>query len=126
MANDAIRIASGFWLLATGFFLLGCMATRETQNPKEMLPVMGEGKVLSVDQTLGQGTMEVKGKTVTFWWQNRIQMGASGTDKEQLLQSPEAREMTVSFHAQVGDWVSFKGYQMQGEIFITGATVIKK
>ena len=98
----------------------------DAQASKDMQPVRGEGKILSVDQTLGHGTMEIKGETVLFWWQNQLRFGAQGVDVLALQKSPEMQTVPVALNVQVGDWVAFKGYKMQGEIYVTGAQVIRK
>jgi len=121
MTNNAIRIYSVFCLLSTAYCLLGCLAKPEP-DPRAMIPMAGEGKILSLDQAIGWGTIEVKGQKMTFWWRSLVQT----TARDGAGHAPELRSVTVPFNAEAGDSVEFRGYKMHGELFVTNARVVKK
>jgi hypothetical protein len=115
------------WMLAVVMVaaLAGCwdMEERPAVDNGKLVPVTGWGKLVSVDQVLGMGVMEVEGEPVNFWWQNRLQLAAHG---EGALGAPEMKQVQVPFNAKVGDSIYFKGFKTRGEIYVTAARVGKK
>jgi hypothetical protein len=87
-----------------------------------MKPVSGKGTLVAIDQNLGIGTLEIRGKQVRFWWKNRGELASVG---EQAEKSPEAQETEAPFKAEPGDTVYFKGFESHGEIYFTAAAAVR-
>ena len=103
--------------------MAGCLTQQETRDPKAMVAMAGEGKILSVNHALGEGTMMVKGKTEKFGWRTQMQVVAR---RDGATGAPEMQTVTMQFEPQVGDWIEFKGLRTRGEILMTGARVVRK
>jgi hypothetical protein len=141
-----------FWMAVMGLVLVGCSHDDQPQreSPKEfanalfnpvtqtkeeqerharafeskgLKPVSGKGTLVAIDQDLGIGTLEIKGKQVRFWWQNRAY---EASVKEKAWKDPETRETEVPFDVQPGDTVYYKGFESHGEIFFTAAAAYRK
>jgi hypothetical protein len=121
-------LSAAVMLMTAGF---GCQAHKEKGDDSRMVKVQGYGRLLSVNQVLGAGTLEIDGKTVNFWWENRVErpaMAPRGTDQDRaaMVAAPDASRYTIPFKAQVGDVIYFQGLTSRGDIFLTGAIVKKK
>jgi hypothetical protein len=118
----------------------GCHSSRPPDTPGAV-EISGKGKLLALDQTLGMGTLDWNGHNVRFWWKNRAETPGAYSQTVRDRQGhtrtigdpinpdadlPPPRVTFIPFNAQVGDTIVFRGFEQNGELYITGATALRK
>jgi hypothetical protein len=111
-------------LIVTLSCLLGCQSQQPSlTNAPEFTPITDQAKIVSINQTLGMGSMQLRGETINFWWQNNIRRAAEGPAV--LSNSLETSTIPILFNAAPGDTIVFRGFITRGEIYITTASTLK-
>jgi hypothetical protein len=106
-----------FALFLLAALLCGCGEKKPPVNPSALTPTEGHGTVLSIDQNLGTGTLDIDGEVVTFWWNNQPSYVGS-------LANPEPTKASHPLNANVGDTLYFRGVENRGDIYITASAAI--
>ena len=101
------------------FILADCGQPHPDPRSGQAIAVRGTGKILTLNQKMGSGTITTSDGPRNFWWQ--VESVVPSNDKE----APEPNIIHYTFPAKEGDTIEYKGVQTYGDIFITALEVRK-
>ena len=105
--------------------LAGCSGVhRQSAAERGDTIVSGEGKITQLNAALGSATLQTKHGLKKIWWRTEVNEPGHGSWKPGEQAYPEEpQQVRVTFPAQEGDMIQYRGIESYGEILVTKVTV---